>query len=194
MWSAVDSYFEAGGQAAARYVSQLRQAAIEAGHGRWLFEVAAGTYIKTALPPMISVIRGQAEPAQLRDGVRLGSHDRDMAPGAEIAAWSSFSAGPLRRLSSDLLVLIADNEAKLRAATGFERHLAVQVRALTGYDPSGTAIPDLPPEIDFLWVVRNVISGPVLWLTNGVEPWRVTGDLYFNTDGPPIEPRSATSR
>ena len=99
------------------------------------------------------------------------------------------SAVAMHGLLNDLLVAVGDNAEKLSLAAGFEHHLAVDVMGLRAHDPSQTPIPELPPEIDFLWVVRRTIPDPVVWVTNGSEPWRVAGDPYFNTDVPPLTPR-----
>lgn len=186
VWSAVDHLFVEGGRAASKAVTKLRDAAVTASRGRWVFSVTAGTRIKAVLPVMIDIVSGVSPPTPLPNGVLTADHNANGTPDASIMTMTAGSAISMHGLGHDLLVAIDDNAEKLSLATGFERHLAVDVVGLRAHDPSSTFIPELPPEIDFLWVVRRTIPGPVVWVTNGPAPWRVNGDPYFNTDLPPL--------
>ncbi len=188
VWSAVDHLFVEGGRAAMKAVTRLRDAAVDANRGRWVFSVVAGTRIKSALPVMIDIVSGESPSTHLPEGV-LADHHASGTPDASIVTMTAGSAISMHGLGHDLLIAIDDNAEKLSLATGFERHLAVDVLGLRAHDPSSTFIPELPSEIDFLWVVRRTIPGPVVWVTNGPDPWRVNGDPYFNTDLPPLEHR-----
>lgn len=77
-----------------------------------------------------------------------------------------------------LAAAVADNAAKLGEAHSFERHLAVLVdRFDASSHPALTQPPELPAEVDVLWVVRRWRHGGdflAVWvLRRGEHEWRV---------------------
>jgi hypothetical protein len=73
---------------------------------------------------------------------------------------------------------IAGNAAKLGEASGHERHLAVLIdRFDAAPDPSLTQVPEMPPELDCLWVVhrwRTDADQLSAWVArSGDQEWRI---------------------
>jgi hypothetical protein len=161
----------------------LQEVAEETGRNiHWLFSVTSGTALRKLRPYLEEVIRdgrdvGSDElPAGL---IGVGRELRD-GPAVRIGTWSG--EGSLRGIHEELLDAMESNRAKLAAAHGYEHHLAVDVQALRASDPAATPAPILPEEIDYLWVVRRGYSlmrgSPVVWVTDGLGPWRVNGEPH----------------
>ena len=74
---------------------------------------------------------------------------------------------------------IAKKLGTLRAEHDLERHLGILVeRWDRSSDPTDTPVPDIPPEIDVLWIVhawlREGEEHPAVWVARGgATAWRV---------------------
>ena len=160
----------------------LLDAANRAGRDvEWTINLESGAHLKDLLPEIVVIIGTGERPARdaLPRGIMSVEIEPKPAPSARIATWSGTGTEVLRDIHVDLDQAIEDNRSKLGSADGYERHLAVDVRARRASDPGRTSVPDLPVEIDYLWVVRRAYSrsrgSPVVWVTDGGGLWNVNG-------------------
>jgi hypothetical protein len=163
----------------------LQEVAEETGRNvHWLFSVTSGTVLRRLRPYLEQVIRDGRDVGSDELPAGLISVGRELGdrPAVRIGTWSAATAGPLRGIYEELLDAVESNRAKLGAASGYERHLAVDVLALRASDPAATHAPMLPEEVDWLWVVRRAYSAlrgsPVVWVTDGSGRWRVDGEPH----------------
>lgn len=181
--SIVDEEFPATANAAQKAVEQtLRGVAEESGHKvHWTFHIASGTSVKRLEGLMTDIITGGSAPAgrSIAPGLNKVDAEQSDTPDVTIATWSSFRAVPTEGFRGELSKAIADKRAKLEAAEGYERHLAVDVLSLRASDPGLTPCPPLPDEIDFIWVTRRAYSAsrgsPVVWVSDGTGAWKTNG-------------------
>lgn len=169
--SIVDPPFIATARIADPVAEALTMTAKEESLGRWYVEIVAGTRLKSIGPAILNVIKTQAP---LPQGVQTVQKAKDGEHGVVICTWSSDTQEvlqPLPGFTSELERALRKKQAKLGRAEGYERHLAVELRALRAQDPSQTPVPTLPPTIDVLWVVNTIAVGgePVGWWTTGQE-------------------------
>ena len=182
----VDDYFVKTADAAQKAVDrELTKIAEESGHPLgWVFHIQAGTILRELRPQMVEIVRSGIPP--IRRNIVPGLNKVDVEPSEHptvaIATWSSTRAGLISGFGPELERAVAENRAKLAAATGYERHLAVDIVGLRASDSSQTYTPELPDEIDYLWVTRRWISSvptsPVVWVTDGEGTWKVNGEPH----------------
>jgi hypothetical protein len=184
--SIVDDEFASTANAARKAVERrLRAVAETTGLPlRWTFQIVSGAHVN-ALEELMTdlILTGQAPGGRdIAPGlIRVDTEASDV-PGAEIATWSSRTAGALYGFGPELIRAINSKKSKLGKAEGYERHLAVDVLALRSSDPGRTPCPELPDEIDFVWVTRRAFSllrgSPVVWVSDGHGSWRVNGSPH----------------
>jgi hypothetical protein len=177
--SIVHPPFIATARVADPVAEEMTLAAIDEGLGRWYINVVAGTRLRPIAGDLLDVIR--AGGGRLPAGVIDVSQADDGEPGVVIGTWSSSGAVALPGFTQELIEAVSANEGKLALAERYERHLAVDLRALRASDPSSTPAPDLPPSIDLLWVVRTTITQarvePLAWWSDGGE-WSTSHDWW----------------
>ncbi|CAN5331949.1 hypothetical protein BH24ACT7_BH24ACT7_23740 [soil metagenome] len=171
---------------------RLGPAAQELDRGEWEFWLRAGTHVKDISPKLIELMRqldpsragrfGDADlPQSLREaGLVSVYHHPDRPATAGIGTISS-PDGQLPGVGPDLANAIANNEAKLRRADGYERHLAVWNQALRHGEPGRSPVPNLPGSIDYLWVIRlsNHPRGAVIWVASRRwHGWKTKGEPH----------------
>lgn len=178
--SIVDPPFIATARTADPVADEMTRAVIDEGLGRWYINVVAGTRLRAISGDLLDGIR--AGGGTLPDGVIDVSPAEDGEPGVVIGTWSSATAVALPGFTRELMEAVSANEDKLALAEGYERHLAVDLRALRASDPSSTPGPNLPPSIDLLWVVRTTITRaraePMAWWSDGGE-WSTSHDWWL---------------
>lgn len=185
--SVVDSDFIATANAADPVADELTAYATTLGFGRWHIMVTAGTRLRPIVQDLKDLMAtGLPNGSPVRDGLPPGVNAVYLEPDgpsvAAIGTWSHAGAVALSDLSRDLELAIDDNSEKLAAAAGYEKHLAVDIKALRATDPGRTPAPRLPTAIDWLWVVRRRVtegrSTPVVWVTGRSGGWRVNGEPW----------------
>ena len=166
--SIVDPPFIATARTADPVADELTTVALDEGLGRWYVEVVAGTHLRPIKDAILQVIKALAP---LPPGVLKVTPAEGGEPGVVIGTWSSTGARPLPGITTELQEAINANRAKLSQAQGYERHLAVDLRAPRASDPSMSPMPPLPTEVDVLWVVRTSITAsrkdPMAWWSTG---------------------------
>lgn len=176
--SIVDPPFIASARIADPVARELTQIAVDEGLGRWYVEVVAGTHLRSIRKAILAAIKDGAERPL---GVLKVSQADNGEPGVIIGTWSSAGVGPIPGFTYELQETIEANAGKLGRAHGFERHLAVDLRALRASDPSCSPAPPLPAEIDVLWVIRTTITAtrtePMAWWSTG-EEWSFSHDWW----------------
>jgi hypothetical protein len=177
--SIVDPHFIATARIADPIAEELTQIAIDEGLGRWYVEVVAGTPLRPIKEAILAAIK---EDANLPAGVLNVSQADDGEPGVVIGTWLSAGASAIPGFTSELHEAIQANVTKLAQAAGFERHLAVDLRALRASDPSRSPAPHLPAELDVLWVIKTSVtqarSEPIAWWSTGGE-WSFSHDWWL---------------
>ena len=191
--SITDGEFISTAVAAERVADRLNGHAERLGVGFWYINVVAGTMLKPLENELDQLMeRGpEAFPDLMaQDGLRAGLPvgvnsvylDTTKQSGTVIGTWSGVGAVSLAGFAGELWETVQGNATKLAAATGYERHLAVDLRALRARDPGATPPPRLPESIDYLWVIRRTVtvsrSQPVVWLTRSAEGWKTHGEAY----------------
>lgn len=177
--SIVDPPFIATARIADPIADELTEVAIDEGLGRWYVNLVAGTLLRPIKAAILDAIRGNGD---LPTGVMDISRADNGEPGVVIGTWSSASAVALHGFTAELLEAIEANVGKLVRAQGYERHLAVDLRALRARDPSRSPVPPLPAEIDVLWVIRSTIPAgwaePMAWWSTG-EGWSTSRNWWL---------------
>lgn len=178
--SIVDPPFIATARTADPVAQEMTRAAIDEGLGRWYVNVVAGTRLRPISEDLLDVIR--AGGGRLPDGVIDVSPADDGEPGVVIGTWLSSAAVALPGFTQELIEAVTANEGKLALAEGYERHLAVDLRALRASDPKMTVAPTLPATLDLLWVIRTTITQtrtePMAWWSDGGE-WSTSHDWWL---------------
>ena len=146
--SIVDPPFIATARMVDRVGDALTRVATEEGLGRWYVEVVAGTRLHRIKQAVLEIIMEGATPPE---GVRGVWKADDGEPGVVFFVWSSDNeqaGAPLPGFTIELEEAIQANQAKLARAEGYERHLAVDLKAMRAEDPARAPPPSLPLEID----------------------------------------------
>lgn len=174
--SIVDRSFTEQARVAHRVAADLTNVAVGQGLGRWYVEVLAGTRLRPIKDAILQVITGGGQPP---DGVLGVWQAKEGEPGVVIGTRSSRAASSLPGFSYELQEAIDANRRKLARADRYERHLAVDLRALRSSNPSESPPPRLPDEIDVLWVLRTGVTvartEPMAWWSTGGE-WSLSHD------------------
>ena len=191
--SITDGEFISTAAAAEPVAARLNAHAQRLGAGFWYINVVAGTLLKPLENELDQLMERGPEvlpDLMAQDGLRTGLPfgvtsvylEATKQSGAVIGTWSGFGALPLAGFRSELWETMQSNAAKLAAVIGYERHLAVDLRAMRAADPGATPPPELPDSIDYLWVIRRTVtasrSQPIVWLTRSAEEWKTHGEPY----------------
>jgi hypothetical protein len=172
-------FFETAG-VSSKLAAKATSVAVEKETGGWLVEIDRDSRLRGDAERWIfDVVAGKVSDFEhpLPRGIVRVHHYPDQPNQVRFMTWQSTAAAPLVPIDQrELEGLVESKRGVLARAADHERHLAVQVRTLPSRDLPWP--PDLPEEIDILWLLWWE-QDLTFWVERGTEEWLSNRDPWL---------------
>jgi hypothetical protein len=171
--SLTDSKFFETAAVSSSLAAKATSVAVDKGTGGWTVEIDRDSRLRGETERWIlDVVAGKVSDFehQVPTGIVRVHHYPDQPDQVRFMTWQSTSAASLVPIDRrELELLVETKRGVLAKAVDHEKHLAVQVRTLPSRDLPWP--PDLPNEIDVLWLLWWE-KDLTYWLDRGTEEWQ----------------------